>query len=287
MSGGGQLLTVGGPRSGAHFHAHGAAFLTLLSGRKRWHLHQVGAFPNASVPHLHRDVSAWESQVRPALGSSAPISCVQQPGETMFVPDSWAHATANLDDTVGVAWQRFTTTIDTCKQGNDYMCLLQKFVSADKLSPAKQPARYHELFEAAEEMTGGFAAGFLRFLGPYWRVSPRGKDVFKRQLSHVKRMLKAASPRSDEAVLAAALVKALVDALFTARPQSAEKASALLSLAAQKVPEAGGCMPLAQLLGKQGRWKEAAEQLERHLAHFPDDATAATMLAQAREFGKR
>eukprot|EP00420_Gonyaulax_spinifera_P014126 CAMPEP_0197913136 /NCGR_PEP_ID=MMETSP1439-20131203/76112_1 /TAXON_ID=66791 /ORGANISM="Gonyaulax spinifera, Strain CCMP409" /LENGTH=282 /DNA_ID=CAMNT_0043534969 /DNA_START=81 /DNA_END=925 /DNA_ORIENTATION=- len=282
MSGGDQLLTMGGPRSGTQFHAHGSAFLTLLAGRKRWYLHRPGKVPQATARTLSQQVSAWERDVLPDLGSEAPISCVQHAGETVFVPDSWAHATSNIEDTVGVAWQRFTAATDTCKQGNDYMCLVQKFVTAERMIPQQQPARFRELFKAAEELTGGFAAGFIRFLGPYWRVAPEAKDVFKRQLDHVKQRLKEAEPHTDDAVLAAALMKALVDALWTAKPDKTDKAAAFLLSASKKAPEAGILPPLAQLYAKSGKWKEATEQLERHLVYFPDDPTSAQMLSQAR-----
>jgi len=238
---------------------------------------------------LDREVAAWEAAVLPSLGGTeTPLRCVQGPGDTIFVPDSWSHATTNLDETVGVAWQRFTTTTDTCKQGgHDYMCLLQQLNSVAKLNPAKQPSRYQQLFDAAEEVTGGFAGGCLRFLGPFWKISKEAKAVFQRQLNHLKGMIKAAKPRTDGAILAAALAKAMVDALFIAHPNRADKAAALLQMATRKAPEAGLGVALAQLYGKQGKWPEAAEQLERHLAHFPEDRDASTMLGQARDFAKR
>jgi len=290
MSDGDQLLTLGGPRSGAHFHAHGAAFLTLLVGHKRWYFHSPGTFPNASVPLLDREVAVWEAEVLPKLeGAEAPLSCVQQPGDTVFVPDSWAHATTNLDDTAGVAWQRFTTTTNTCKLGKDYMCLMQQFATVPKLSPEKQPTRYKSLFAAAEGLAGGFAAGALRHLGPFWKVSKEGKAAFQRQLDHLKAMIKAARPRTDRAILAAALAKAMVDSLFMAHPNRPEKASQLLQMATRKAPEAGLGPALARLLGKQQRWQEAGEQLAKHLEYFPEDSDAQQMLTQARQFaqGKR
>lgn len=288
MSDSNQLLTYGGARSGTHFHAHGAAFLTLFEGHKRWYFHAPGQFPNISVPYLNKEVAAWETELLPSLtGAEAPLSCLQQPGETIFVPDSWSHATTNLDDTIGVAWQRFTTTTDTCKQGKDYMCLLQHFASAQYLAAGKQAARYRELFQDAEALTGGFAAGFLRHLGPFWKISKDAKAVFQRQLDHLKGMIKAAKPQTDQAVLAAALAKTMVDAIFTAHPNRADKAASLLQMAIRKVPESGLGVALAQLYGKQGKWQEAADHLQRHLAIFPEDADANTMLGQAREFAKR
>ena len=33
----------------------------------------------------------------------APLECVQGPGELLYVPSGWAHATINLDECVGLA----------------------------------------------------------------------------------------------------------------------------------------------------------------------------------------
>merc|ERR1740123_1325799 len=127
-------------------------------------------------------MSAWELHVLPELGSNSPVSCVSHPGDTIFVPDSWAHATTNLDEAIGIGWQVTNASINSCKFGKDYMCLIQSLVSVPFLNVATQPARYRELFATAEEMTGGSPFGLLRFLGPYWRASPaEGKILFKRQ----------------------------------------------------------------------------------------------------------
>eukprot|EP00406_Dinophysis_acuminata_P006047 CAMPEP_0179220534 /NCGR_PEP_ID=MMETSP0797-20121207/5674_1 /TAXON_ID=47934 /ORGANISM="Dinophysis acuminata, Strain DAEP01" /LENGTH=448 /DNA_ID=CAMNT_0020927187 /DNA_START=32 /DNA_END=1378 /DNA_ORIENTATION=- len=283
MSDSSQLLTVGGPRSGTQFHSHGIAFLTLLAGRKRWYFHRPGAFPNASARHLHRNVEAFETDVLPTLGDEAPIRCMQYPGDTILVPDAWAHATINIDETIGVAWQRFSAQKNVCKMGNDYMCVTQAFVSAKHISAMMQNARFRDLFSLAETITGGFPVGFLRNLVPYWQVSPgSAKEIFKRELERVRSFLKAAPKDSDDAVLGAALTKVLVDVYYEAS-KDLKKASQILLPAATKVPEAGLGVSLAQLLAMQERWQEVLVQVERHLVHFPEDPTAALMLVEGRK----
>merc|ERR1712107_592107 len=164
------MFTLGGRNSGTQFHTHGPAFLTLFSGRKVWYIHKPGTFPNKSAAALHRTVQTWASTVLPTLDGSKPTSCLQYPGETLYVPDSWSHATINLDLAIGVSWQRTTAKTDICKEGFDYMCLHQKFVSAEFLKDDKKPSTYRTLFNSAEQVTDGQPYGFLRYIAPFWKV---------------------------------------------------------------------------------------------------------------------
>ncbi|CAK9057117.1 unnamed protein product [Durusdinium trenchii] len=274
MSNAKAFLTLGGPLSGTQFHSHGPAFLLLASGKKRWYLHPPGRFPNRSAVALHRPMTFFETKVLDALEDSVPLSCVQSAGDAIFVPDGWSHATINVEKTLGVAWQRTTSEIDSCNLGHDYWCLAQRFSSAEKLSLKKQGPRYKELFLEADQLTEGFPVGFLRHLTPYWKTSPEdAKETFKSLRLKVLKFLKDARRSSDEALLAAALLKRLADVLFTVR-KDARRASDLLAAAQKKAPEAGQGPALARLLGQQFRWKEASEALELHLVHFPEDSGA-------------
>ncbi|OLQ08303.1 JmjC domain-containing protein 8 [Symbiodinium microadriaticum] len=280
-----KFLTMGGPLAGTQFHSHGPAFLLLASGTKRWYMHAPGHFPNITARELHRPVSTFETDILPNL-DSPPLTCVQTAGDAIFVPDGWSHATINVESTLGVAWQRTVSSSDICVHGFDYWCLYKSLISAERLSPKKQPARYKELFQQAEEVTGGFPVGFLRHLTPYWQVSADAKEVFKSVRGKVMKFLKAAQAHSDEAILATALLKRLADVLFTVK-KDAKRASDLLAAGLRKAPEAGVGVSLAQLLGKQQRWKEASEALVLHLSHFPDDDSAAMMLDQAKTFASQ
>lgn len=285
MSNAKAFLTLGGPRSGTQFHAHGPAFLLLAAGKKRWYLHRPGHFPNASVAALHRAMTVFESKVLPNM-KSPPLQCVQSAGDAIFVPDGWSHASINVEATLGVAWQRTTSEINSCTSGQDYWCLAQAFSTAEKLSLKKQGERYKELFQEAEQLTNGFPVGFLRHLTPYWKASSDAKDTFKNLRAKVLKFLKGAKENSDEAILAAALLKRLADVLFTVRGD-ARRASDLLAAAQKKAPEAGLGAALARLLGQQYRWKEASHALETHLAHFPEDSGAALMYEQAKNYARK
>eukprot|EP00747_Dinoflagellata_sp_TGD_P008618 gnl/TRDRNA2_/TRDRNA2_118241_c0_seq1.p1 gnl/TRDRNA2_/TRDRNA2_118241_c0~~gnl/TRDRNA2_/TRDRNA2_118241_c0_seq1.p1 ORF type:complete len:468 (-),score=83.11 gnl/TRDRNA2_/TRDRNA2_118241_c0_seq1:64-1443(-) len=284
-----QRLCLGGPRAGTQFHSHGSAFLSLLAGRKRWYLHGPGSLPKASAAALHRNVSAWELELLPTLPSSmTPISCIQHAGDTLFVPDSWSHATVNLDETIAVAWQQPTASSSNCGKtagvdSMDFMCIQQAFATVPYMSAAEQPQRYRHLFEAADKITDGFPAGFLRHLGPYWKVSQDAGALFTKQLKRVKDFLKVAEPHSDDAILGTALAKSLLDAAFNAQKDTGPAAKLLIS-AMKKAPEAGVGAALAKIFGSKGQWKQAADLLEQHLDYFADDADAATMLGQARNW---
>eukprot|EP00913_Durusdinium_trenchii_P009571 g8992.t1 len=143
---------------------------------------------------------------------------------------------------------------------------------------------FQELFLEADQLTEGFPVGFLRHLTPYWKTSPEDAkdDTFKSLRLKVLKFLKDARRSSDEALLAAALLKRLADVLFTVR-KDARRASDLLAAAQKKAPEAGQGPALARLLGQQFRWKDrffTSEALELHLVHFPEDSGAALMFEQ-------
>ena len=71
-------------------------------------MHAPGHFPNATARTLHRPVSAFEQDVLPNL-DLPPLTCVQQAGDAVFVPDGWSHATINVasnpECTRGGGWQ--------------------------------------------------------------------------------------------------------------------------------------------------------------------------------------
>eukprot|EP00937_MAST-01D_sp_MAST-1D-sp2_P001221 g1221.t1 len=69
-----------------------------LEERRRWELAaQAGLRAEAGVEaEEEAAMSTWQ----------APLECVQQPGEVLYVPDSWVHATVNIGETVSVSTQR-------------------------------------------------------------------------------------------------------------------------------------------------------------------------------------
>ena len=89
---------VAGRDSGVSYHTHGSGFGEVLHGRKRWLLY----VPSASPPPGHEpDVStaAWVRDVLPTLPPHRRPrhDCVLGPGEVLYFPPSWWHATLNED----------------------------------------------------------------------------------------------------------------------------------------------------------------------------------------------
>ena len=80
----------------------------MLIGEKRWTLYpgNPGGVPpsagyNPSTPHLR-----WLESVYPTLSSGAkPLECMQGPGDIVYVPSGWIHATINVGDTAAIALQ--------------------------------------------------------------------------------------------------------------------------------------------------------------------------------------
>lgn len=89
---------VAGPGTGVPFHWHGPGFSEVLYGRKRWFL-----YPPDQEPHFHpnRTTLSWLEETYPQLPpDQAPLECTIRPGEVLFFPDRWWHATLNLDTSV-------------------------------------------------------------------------------------------------------------------------------------------------------------------------------------------
>ena len=117
-------LGVGGSGSGAPFHDHDVLALNVaFAGRKRW-LVTRPCRPNCQIPFFKGGAAVYhpEKLLRQAqlpaealrkLGAGEDTwDCTQHPGEVVFVPELFLHATINLDESVAVAVQ--------CNDGADF-----------------------------------------------------------------------------------------------------------------------------------------------------------------------
>lgn len=102
-----RYLIVGGNRTGSNIHidpSGTAAWNTLLCGRKKWCL-----FPPGSDRHYLEQIGAtvgrkttpplyWWLDVFPTLPGSelGMIEVLQEPGETIYVPQGWWHCVINF-----------------------------------------------------------------------------------------------------------------------------------------------------------------------------------------------
>ncbi|KAM6156248.1 jmjC domain-containing protein 8 [Rhynchocyon petersi] len=92
---------VAGTGSGVPFHWHGPGFSEVIYGRKRWFL-----YPPEKMPEFHpnKTTLAWLQDTYPTLGSSErPLECTIRPGEVLYFPDRWWHATLNLETSVFIS----------------------------------------------------------------------------------------------------------------------------------------------------------------------------------------
>lgn len=80
--------------SGVQWHVHGPGFSEALHGRKHWVLYP----PQTVIANYHKDQSSrqWMESTY-ATVSDKPAECTLDPGDFIYFPDQWWHATINLD----------------------------------------------------------------------------------------------------------------------------------------------------------------------------------------------
>lgn len=120
------FVSLSGVDAGLPMHRHGESWLRLLAGRKRWFVSPPGWSEGAATfapPPPFLNGSAW---LRRALGADEPPpmptapsteqgrhrrrplprTVLQRPGDVLYLPTDWAHATFNLDECLAVGKQR-------------------------------------------------------------------------------------------------------------------------------------------------------------------------------------
>lgn len=85
---------IGNRGSGVQWHVHGPGFSEALHGRKHWVLYP----PSVLIGHFHKDQSSrlWMEEAYPVVREK-PLECTLNPGDAVYFPDKWWHATINLD----------------------------------------------------------------------------------------------------------------------------------------------------------------------------------------------
>ncbi|CAB1337873.1 unnamed protein product [Coregonus sp. 'balchen'] len=92
---------IAGPGTGVPFHWHGPGYSEVIYGRKRWFL-----YPPEKAPHFHPNYTtlSWVKDTYPYLPEEEkPTECTIRPGEVLYFPDRWWHATLNLDTSVFIS----------------------------------------------------------------------------------------------------------------------------------------------------------------------------------------
>lgn len=84
---------VGNRGSGVQWHVHGPGFSEALHGRKHWVLYRNKPKINADESSLY-----WMEYIYTSLAKKdLPFECTLEPGDLIYFPDDWYHATINLD----------------------------------------------------------------------------------------------------------------------------------------------------------------------------------------------
>lgn len=97
---------LGGLMSGVSFHFHGPGFSEVISGAKRWFLYppppHAASSSSRNVPGFNPNMTVvqWVSEVYSTFENESglrPLECVIRPGEVLYFPDRWMHATLNVE----------------------------------------------------------------------------------------------------------------------------------------------------------------------------------------------
>lgn len=93
------LFFLGSAGTGVSLHEHTNAWNLLVHGKKRWVL---------MPPYLHYGpvslpLKEWMRDWYPKFPAGSVAQCTQMPGELLYVPTNWMHATWNIKASIGVA----------------------------------------------------------------------------------------------------------------------------------------------------------------------------------------
>ena len=99
-----QMLSLGGDGAGLGWHVHGASWLGLVAGEKRWFVYRPGQATLAERGHPLHSAADWIAS-GPAEGAAQPLTCTQRAGELFYLPAGWPHLTSNRGTALGAGGQ--------------------------------------------------------------------------------------------------------------------------------------------------------------------------------------
>jgi len=92
---------VAGAGSGVPFHTHGPGFAETIYGRKRWFLTPPDVQPEF---HPNRTTLQWLLEDYERVKNEISLyECTIRPGEAIYFPHGWWHATLNIDTSVFIS----------------------------------------------------------------------------------------------------------------------------------------------------------------------------------------
>jgi hypothetical protein len=165
-------ILVGPSGSGVPFHIDPrgtSAWNTVLHGKKRWAFYPPKSQPPGVGPH-HKDyynaptAIKWYMKVLPTLSeNNRPIECLQEEGDTIFVPSQWWHMVYNCGanaDIVSAITQNYVSSqnldrvmreiYEDTDSSDDFVDTFRKVIKKD------QPAMYEKFVEVGKNYTRTF-----------------------------------------------------------------------------------------------------------------------------------
>eukprot|EP01087_Luapelamoeba_hula_P022583 TRINITY_DN8133_c0_g1_i1.p1 TRINITY_DN8133_c0_g1~~TRINITY_DN8133_c0_g1_i1.p1 ORF type:complete len:728 (-),score=80.98 TRINITY_DN8133_c0_g1_i1:28-2187(-) len=88
---------LGPAHSGSNIHYHTNAWCNIIHGRKRWFM-----FPPSQTFLSVTPINEWVRNEYVQL-ENRPLECYQNPGDIVYVPESWAHGVLNIHNTIAVS----------------------------------------------------------------------------------------------------------------------------------------------------------------------------------------
>ncbi len=195
------IFSLGSSRSGLPFHVHGQTWLGLVFGQKRWFLYPPGS---GLSPSMQREMG-WHPLMntitfmdlilskRSGGDGDSPLQCTQLPGDVMYLPAGYKHATLNIGETLAAGCQGFYFASERLSQcssvlkqvPNDIECLkayaigllAEPFIVLGKSNRDDGTDNYKKLQSHAMKQISLVVPLFLRAIelrpgdpGPYYTV---------------------------------------------------------------------------------------------------------------------
>ena len=145
-SGSDPYLFLGGTGSGLGFHAHGHAWNAVVFGSKRWLLYPPGhRMAYTEGKEEATDGVAWLRDVYPAVAGTplAPWECVSYPGDVVYVPADWLHATINLGECNNNCHSHLSTRLQTVLPTEESIGIAHNLVDAHVVAEVPEVSSFH------------------------------------------------------------------------------------------------------------------------------------------------
>jgi len=145
------FFSLGSKRMGTSFHQHDHAWLAQLHGRKLWFLHDGDLSHNKTAESAAFDSCSYHK--KPPKDAKNFRRCVASPGDVMYVPITWEHATCSLDDwTLGVGWQGDVSSTPMADQAvlDDDEASLRASFALDKLGMSESVQTTNPALQGAQ-----------------------------------------------------------------------------------------------------------------------------------------